>query len=133
MHSALLCAVQQTFPDKKVAEENKNFIAPTDMTYIELKHVSATVRRVTLGIEGLDQITGVTQLNMRYGIKTGSYKTRQDYELARKTFWSGARLSYNGQEVQVINCQLGPGMVSGTVYTVPITIRWVGYTQAKME
>ena len=111
-----------TFP---IAWENMSFIPPTDGgAFASVFILPATPANPTFG-SSFHREVGLIQVTLNYPIDGGSGKVYVKAETVRDSFKRGTTFTSGGITVHVQGTPaIGPGIVQGNRYTLPIRINY---------
>lgn len=110
--------------------ENTNDYTPkADTPWFEFFMIPNRPVVVTLGDDGLNEHTGIVQINLNYPLHEGSGSMLQKVDEVSALFKAGSRHSYQGQTVSVISCGLdGSSQIVNGFYQSVLTIQYRAQT-----
>jgi len=110
--------------------ENSNDHDPrADTPWFEFFLIPNRPSVVTLGDEGLNEHTGIVQINLNYPLHEGSGAVLQKADEVSNLFKAGSRHTYQGQTVSIISCGLdGSGQIVNGFYQAILTIQYRAQT-----
>lgn len=76
----------------------------------------------TLGADGTDEVVGILRVDVRFPLDTGISSGLALTDAFREAMPAGTRLSFEGQEVAVLNIGAETGRVVDTWYRTDITV-----------
>lgn len=82
---------------------------------------------VTLGIHGLDLVSGILQIDAHYPIYNGVKDLKELYERFREAFYAGKKYRFNEQEMTIRNCGRSGIRVEKTSAHMRVDISWYAY------
>lgn len=83
----------------------------------------------TCGDDGLDEHRGVMQVLLQYPQGQGSGLLDEKADAIRESFRAGLKLTYDGQEVTVVNAGMGNQIPFNNRFVCPVSIRFYAFTR----
>lgn len=124
IQSALAQAFLATglFPETNIQQENVEFEAVSGEPWAALYFFPGQPTVATLGQHGDDRFDGFLQIDVNFPTNSGAGAALAMGDSLRTTFTAGARLSYSGQEVVIVNCGCSQGRIVNGFYRVSVTV-----------
>lgn len=111
-----------------IAWPNIPFEPQAGSTYIRPSFLPADTTQVGLGADGLDDTTGIYQIDVVYPAGTGRSSIP---DAVADHFSRGTVLSYNGTNVRIRSVSIAQALRDGAFYFVPVSIAFQTYTDAR--
>lgn len=108
-------------------EENPN--PPNHQPYADISFLWSPPSVYTLGDDGLDEHRGVMQVLLKYPQGDGFGALSEKADAIREGFRAGLKLTYDGQEVTVVNCGAGNQMNYENKFVCPVSIQFYAFTR----
>lgn len=107
-----------------IASENRKYDPSPNTPWAELFVVPNIPSVDTLGDGGADIVTGFMQVNLNFPAEKGAGEAKQKATDIRNHFKAGTRITYNDQQVEIINAGRGLARNVNSWYQVIVTIQW---------
>jgi len=111
-----------------IAWPNIPFEPQAGATYLRPQFLPADTVQVGLGTDGLDDTTGIYQVDVVYPAETGR---SQIPDQVADHFKRGTVLSYNGTNVRIRSVSIASALRDGAFFFVPVSIAFQTYTDAR--
>lgn len=112
----------------EIAWPNIPYEPEGDTLYLRPSFLPADTTQVGLGASGLDDTTGIYQVDVVYPAESGRSSIP---DAVADHFSRGTVLSYNGTNVRIRSVSIASGIRDGAFYFVPVSIAFQTYTDAR--
>jgi hypothetical protein len=109
--------------------DNVDFKPPVNAVWNVVHFAPNIPVPVTCGPDGEDEFTGFLQVTCCCPAGRGESLALQQAELILNKFTSGAKFSYQGQEVMVTSAGRAPGFSAQEWYKIPVTVYFLARHQ----
>ena len=109
-------------PAKSIAWENRKFQPPVGSLWAAVFYVPNIPESRTIGLGGIDEITGFIQIDFNVGLDTGDSEFVNWEDKARLYFTSGISFDHGSHSTLVLSSGLGQGRRDGSDYTKSLTV-----------
>lgn len=128
IRSALLQGYKACGLDRPTAEPNVKWDPVSQEPWAAVFILPNQPRVATLGDGGMDEHTGIMQIDVNHPSGTGEFDITADADTVADYFTAGRRLVYNGQEVIVRSCGRSGGRTVDSWYRISLTVDWYAQT-----
>lgn len=124
VYSALVTEFLKTnlFVSATIQQENVKFTPPTNLPWAALWFIPNEKSVATLGTDGLDELTGVFQIDLNFPADSGRATAHEFCDVVESRFTSGKKLTYSGQDVTISSCGRSQGRNVDGFFRVPVTV-----------
>lgn len=118
-----LAAYQAT----NVAWENTKFEPQEGVGYLRAFLLPAEPEQATIGVNGLDRVTGIYQIDVCEPKDGGNGALLRKVDAILAQFARGTSVTSNGVTLTIQRSWPGPAIARDSFYVIPVSVSWYSY------
>lgn len=131
--SALTQAYLDVGLDLPTAYPNAFFDPAGKDLWVAVSFLPVHPEPVTLGEQGMDESTGIFQLDINCLLGSGTSEVSAVADQLRNSFTAGQKFVYMEQVVDIVSCGREPAIESSNYFRIPVSVIWSSrLTRAKL-
>lgn len=113
----------------QVAWENRSFTPTVGTPWMRATILPAETTQTIIGINGLNKLMGIYQVDLFYPVGVGSGTARSKSDDVITHFKRGTTATYSGVKVSIRRAWRGTALPEDDWYHIPINIEWYAYVE----